>query len=333
MASAAAGSSWFGTCSSALPTEFQYTLGKTLPALRGKRMTILCYGEIDLDIYLKLNRLPTMERSASVRDEFDNVGGAAANSAMWLANWGLDTRLAGHDLGDDRAGSQARAALETLPKLDASFVATHAGYRTPRCQCLVTPDGERSFITHWLDEMRMTAPTPAMLNGVSWLNLDMSGPLPMRLLAAQMAKARGIPVLINDIYQADHELLPLVDALVISASVARSKLPGIDPLALARELGARGSCHVIVTDSGAPITVFARGCQPATIQPPSVAALDTTGAGDIFKSGLLYGLLQDLPLLEAVRFGAAAGSLMCQYAGTTMTLAPLEDVRAMRARM
>ena len=296
-------------------------------------MTILCYGEIDLDIYLKLNRLPTMERSASVRHEFDNVGGAAANSAMWLAKWGLDTRLAGHDLGDDRAGALVRAALEALPDLDTRFVATRAGYRTPRCQCLVTPDGERSFITHWLDEMQMTAPSAAMLDGVRWLNLDMSGPVPMRLRTAEMANERGISILINDIYQADHPLLPLVDTLVISAAVVQSKLPGIDPLALAHELGAAGRCHVIVTNAGAAITVLARDSQPQTIEPPSVQAMDTTGAGDIFKAGLLYGLLQDLPLLEAVRWGAAAGSLMCQYAGTTMTLAPLEDVRDMRARM
>ena len=40
---------------------------------------ILCYGEIDLDIYLALDRLPTRELSAWVIDEFDNVGGAAAN--------------------------------------------------------------------------------------------------------------------------------------------------------------------------------------------------------------------------------------------------------------
>ena len=58
-------------------------------------------------------------------------------------------------------------------------------------------------------------------------------------------------------------------------------------------------------------------------------AVDTTGAGDIFKSGLLYGLLQGLPLAEAARWGAAAGSLMCRVAGTTHTLAPLSAVEAL----
>ena len=292
-------------------------------------MTILCYGEIDLDIYLKLDRLPTRKHSASSQDEFENVGGAAANSALWLANWGLPTRLAGHDLGEDRAGDIVRAVFRSAPQLDTGFVAAHAGYRTPRCSCLVTPDGERSFIGHWLDEMRLTPPSDEMLRGVSWLNLDMSGPLPMRLKAAQMAAERDIPVLINDIYQPDDPILPHLDILVLSAEIIRTRQPDSDPLSLALQLQAGGDCHVIITDAGAALTVLARAGERHRITPPAIDALDTTGAGDIFKSGLLYGLLQGLPLEQAARWGAAAGSLMCQVAGTTHTLAPLSAVAAL----
>ena len=219
---------------------------------------ILCYGEIDLDIYLALDCLPTLEKSAWTRDEFENVGGAAANSALWLANWGIPTRLAGCDLGADRFGDAVREVFARHPQLDARHVAVHQGYRTPRCQCLVTPDGERSFISHWLDEMRMTPISEAMLSGVEWINLDMSGPLPQRLQAAQMAADMGVSVLINDIYAADHPILPLVDVLVMSASVSRVKAPQTPPIQLAEQLGAAGDCHVIVTDGAQPLHVLAR---------------------------------------------------------------------------
>ena len=290
---------------------------------------ILCYGEIDLDIYVALNRLPTMERSAWCSEDFENIGGAAANSAMWLANWGIPTRLAGHDLGDDRSGDVVRELLAALPQLDTRFIACHAGYRTPRCQCLVTPDGERSFITHWPQDVLMTAPSPAMLDGVRLLNLDMSGPTPLRLSAAQMAVERAIPVLINDIYQPEHPLLPFVDVLVISAAIARSKYAETDAVDLAAELLRSGDCDVIVTDAGAEINILSRAGTRDTIKPPALNPVDTTGAGDIFKAGLAYGLLQGLPLSEAAKWGAAAGSLMCQYAGTTKTLAPLSELRAL----
>ena len=292
-------------------------------------MTILCYGEIDLDIYVALNRLPTMERSAWCSEDFENIGGAAANSALWLANWGMPTRLAGHDLGDDRPGDVVRELLAGLPALDTRFIAYRPGYRTPRCQCLVTPDGERSFITHWPQNVLMTPPSPAMLDGISLLNLDMSGPTPLRQKAAQMAVERAIPVLINDIYQTDHSLLPFVDVLVISAAVFRNRYGGSDPLELARELMRAGDCDVVVTDAAAELNILSRGGKRGRIIPPAVNAVDTTGAGDIFKAGLAYGMLQGLPLSEAAKWGAAAGSLMCQYAGTTKTLAPLCDVRAL----
>lgn len=289
---------------------------------------ILSYGEIDLDIYLKLDRLPTLNRAGNTQDEFENVGGAAANSAMWLANWGIATRLLGHDLGDDRAGDTVRALLGALEQLDTRYIACHAGYRSPRCQCLVTPDGERSFIMHWLDDLRITELSAPMLDGIEWLNLDMSGPGAPRLRAARLAAERGIPVLVNDIYATDHALLLTVDTLVISASVARSRLPGSDPLALAQGLREAGDCHVIVTDAAAPVTVFTRTGERHCIQPPAAAAVDTTGAGDTFKSGLLYGLLAGLPLPEAARWGCAAASLMCQFPGTTRHLADLDAVRA-----
>ena len=296
-------------------------------------MTILCYGEIDLDIYVKLDRLPTMERSASCSEDFENVGGAAANSAMWLANWGIPTCLAGHDLGDDRPGDIVRELLAELPQLDTSNIACHVDYRTPRCQCLVTPDGERSFITHWPQEVLMTPPSPAMLDGVNLLNLDMSGPVPLRLQAAEMASERGIPVMINDIYQPDHPLLPHIDVLVISAAIARNKYPEASPIDLAAQLMHASDCDVILTDAGGDINIFSRGGKREVIAPPSVSPVDTTGAGDIFKAGLSYGLLQGLPLNEAVKWGAAAGSLMCQFAGTTKTLAPLSAVKALRDSM
>lgn len=289
---------------------------------------LLSYGEIDLDIYLKLDRLPTLNRAGNTQDEFENVGGAAANSAMWLANWGIATRLLGHDLGDDRPGDMVRRLLGALEHLDTRYIDCHAGYRTPRCQCLVTPDGERSFIMHWLDELRVTELEAHMLQGIEWLNLDMSGPLEPRLRAARLAAARGIPVLINDIYATDHALLPYIDVLVISASIARDKAPGSEPLALARKLQEAGDCHVIITDAAAPVTLFARDGEQHQIQPPAVTAVDTTGAGDTFKAGLLYGLLRNLPLPEAARWGCAAASLMCRFPGTTRHLAGLDAVAA-----
>lgn len=292
-------------------------------------MTILSYGEIDLDIYLALDCLPDLDNSATVAAEFENIGGAAANSAVWLANWGVTTRLAGHDLGDDPAGDTVRDLLAAHPQLDTRYLACHAGYKTPRCQCLVIPDGERSFITHWPAELQITPARPEMFADVAWLNLDMSGPSEARRQAAQLAKTAQIPVLINDIYQIDHPLLPLVDVLVISAAIARNKVKDVSPLHLAGQLQARAGCDLVITDAAGPISVLTRDGDHGRIVPPAITAVDTTGAGDTFKAGLLYGLLQGMSLIEAARWGCAAASWMCQFPGATRHLASLSQVEAL----
>lgn len=294
---------------------------------------VVSYGEIDLDVYLALSRLPALNQSAAVTEEFENVGGAAANTALWLAHWGIRTTLLGHDLGDDRYGDAVRAVFAGTPHLDARYVGCHPNYRTPRCQCLVTPDGERSFIMHWLDELRLTRLQAAMLKGAEWLNLDMSGPLPPRLEAARLAKAQRVRVLVNDVYESEHPLLPLVDIVVISASIVRSRLPATPPLELAARLQAAGGCSVVVTDGGAPLHALLADGAAVTVQPPAVEVVDTTGAGDIFKAGLLYGLLAGLPLEQALVWGVAAGSVMATVAGTTAQVAPLAEVRAVAAQV
>ena len=293
----------------------------------------MCYGEIDLDIYLAVSRLPSLNRAAHVTRELENVGGAAANTAIWLAGWGIPTLLAGHDLGADRYGQRVRRALAEYPQLDARYVAWHPNYQTPRCQCLVTPDGERSFIMHWPDELRISPLEAAMLRGVEWLNLDMSGPLGPRLDAARLAQSQNVAVLINDIYDVEHPILPLVDILVISASIVRTRLPHTSPLELGKDLQSAAGCSVLITDGGDPLTALLSTGETCRISPPAVETVDTTGAGDIFKAGLLAALLAELPLSQAIRWGMAAGTLMTTFAGTTATVASWAQVQDLLTAM
>ena len=289
---------------------------------------ILSYGEIGLDIYLAIDRLPTLELAANVSDEFENAGGAAANAAIWLAHWGLPSRLVGHDLGRDRAGDTMRQLLSEHPRLDTRYIRSRQGVPTPRCQCLVTPDGERFFIAHWPEDLPMTPATPEMLEGVAWLNLDMSGPKDARLQASHLGQAQNVPVLANDIYAVDDPILPQLDVLVMSAAVARVNRPDVTPLQLAKALQERGDCDLIVTDGAAPVAILPRAGDNARIQPAQIDPVDTTGAGDIFKAGLLYGLAHGMPLEEAARWGCAAATAMSTLPGTTRHLLPLSDIEA-----
>ena len=54
-----------------------------------------------------------------------------------------------------------------------------------------------------------------------------------------------------------------------------------------------------------------------------VPVVDTTGAGDIFRAGFIYGLLRDWPLDRLLDFSCAAGALNCTAAGARGGIQPV----------
>jgi sugar/nucleoside kinase (ribokinase family) len=85
----------------------------------------------------------------------------------------------------------------------------------------------------------------------------------------------------------------------------------------------------------APLVVITRGPRGGTVLDGArrfdypafpVRAVDTTGAGDAFVAGLLYGLLREMPVEEAVRWAAACGALATTKRGAIPALPSLEAV-------
>jgi sugar/nucleoside kinase (ribokinase family) len=63
-----------------------------------------------------------------------------------------------------------------------------------------------------------------------------------------------------------------------------------------------------------------------------VAVVDTTGAGDAFHAGYVFGLINKLPLEDTVRFASAAAALACRKVGGRAGLPTLSEVQDLLAR-
>ena len=291
---------------------------------------VFCYGEIGVDNIIQVPHLPSPELAAFPTADSYHVGGAAANTALWLARFGFDVGLSGNEVGDNWHGQLLWQALQQAPTLDLQHVPRREGARTPFCRAMVTPDGERSFLIFGYPQARKAALTTQMLDGARFLALDLYGG-DERLQAARCAREAGAVTAIGDVVDPDHPALPLAGIATNSGAYIRQLFPGVDERAHAHRLQRTSRGIVVVTDGGNEIYTVDRDGTAFAVQPPVVRVVDATGAGDAFRAGLLAGLLRGQNLRQSVCWGAAAGSLKVQHAGAATTIPTLDEVAMLAA--
>ncbi len=136
---------------------------------------VFCYGEIGVDNIIQVPFVPSSERAAFPTGDSYHQGGAAANTAVWLANFGLSVGLSGNMIGSDWHGDQVWDWLNRHEALDLSYVKRDDQVVTPFTRAMVTPDGERTFLIYGYPEAPKVILEPAMLSGAKYLALDLYG--------------------------------------------------------------------------------------------------------------------------------------------------------------
>ena len=289
---------------------------------------VFCYGEIGIDNIIQLPHLPSPELAAFPTADSYHVGGAAANTALWLARFGFTVGLSGNVVGDDWHGRQLWRALQQHPSLDLQHVQRQEGASTPFCRVMVTPDGERSFLILGYPQAAKTALTRQMLGSARFLALDLYGG-EERLQAARVARSAGVLTTCGDVVDLEHPVLSLTDIATNSGAFTRQAFPGSEARAHAHKLQRISGGIVIGTDGANEVYTVDRDGSAFTVQPPAVNVVDATGAGDAFRAGLLAGMLRGCSLHESVRWGVAAGSLKVQHTGAATIIPSLQEVTAL----
>lgn len=293
---------------------------------------VFCYGEIGIDNIIQVPHLPTPEVAAFPTSDTYHVGGAAANTAVWLAGFGVPVGLAGNAIGLDEHGWQLWQWLGQHAALDLRLVQRREDVVTPFCRAMVTPDGERTFLVYWYPQTPKVALAPGMLQGARFLALDLYGG-DERPAAAEVARAAGVLTVIGDVVQLDHPILPLTDIATNSGAYIRALFPGVDVRRHAHELQAISGGIVVVTDGGRDLYAVDRDGTSFTVRPPPVIPVDATGAGDAFRAALIAALLQDHDLATGVRWATAAGALKVQRLGAASEIPPLAEVVALASQL
>jgi sulfofructose kinase len=147
------------------------------------------------------------------------------------------------------------------------------------------------------------------------------------IAAAQMAVRNGIPVTsdIDRVTDRTLELMALSTVPILSTHVPSGLTGEDDPERALRKLRMRHEGWLCVT-LGADGAMLLDGDRLHHTPALAIDAVDTTGAGDVFRAGFIYALLHGQGPFRILQFAAAAAALSCTRQGAIASVPALEEV-------
>ncbi len=258
-------------------------------------------------------------------------GGQSATAMVTLARLGLRPRYIGRVGGDEHG----RLQIESLIKegVDATGVRIVEEAETQTAFIIIEQTtGERTIIWHRDDRLTIDPGEVSAEEVTRGRVLHLDGhDVQASIQAALYAREAGIPTVldIDNFYEGAEGLLPLIDFLISSSSFPERVTGEPDLRVALKQLSAMtGSRFVAATLGVEGALGYFRG---QYIYSPAfrVECRDTTGAGDAFHGGFIYGLLAGFSVEETLRFANAVAALKCRKLGARTALPSIEEVRAL----
>ncbi|MGB6687802.1 MAG: PfkB family carbohydrate kinase [Terracidiphilus sp.] len=258
-------------------------------------------------------------------------GGQAASTVIACQHWGMRTRYVGK-LGDDHAAmvhreAFARAGVET----EIIYV---PGAASAQSVILVDGAGERTVLGR-RDERLLLEPGELEREWIlSAKAIHVDGyDTAAATQAAAWARAAGIPVIadLDEVYPGVEHLIENTDYLIVSRDfperlVHESRLENA-----LRLMKNRFGCRLTAATLGQDGVLAWDGRQFQHRHAYCVPVADTTGAGDIFHAGFIYGLHRGWPLTKQLDFACAAAALNCEAVGARGNIQSVKAIEELMA--
>ena len=289
-----------------------------------RQFDVVGFGLNAVDHLIVVPEYPGFDTKVRLLEHQQTTGGQTATTMVALQRLGLSTAYAGR-FGSDAEG---RFGFESLKSecVDHEFAEVVPGVRNQVAFIIVDArSGERTII--WDRDERLSyraeeAPIALAARG-RVLHLDAHDP-PAGASMARAARAEGTIVTadVDNIYEGLPELLPLIDVLIGSREFPH-RLTGIaDERTSLVELKARyGSGIVGLTKGRDGALIY---CEGRFLESPAFAVpggcRDTTGSGDAFHGGFLYGMVSGEDVETSLRLANAVAALKCRELGARTAL-------------
>jgi sulfofructose kinase len=301
-------------------------LKKNLPLI-----DIVGVGLNATDTLIPLSHFPGSGAKVEFRSATVLPGGQVASAMVACRRWGLRARYVGK-LGDDHAADLHRHEFSKAG-VETQLIST-PGCASQQAFILVEDSGERTVL--WKRDERLQLKPEELKR--EWITdaraLHVDGhDTAAAIAAAGWARDAGIPVVadLDDLYPGVEQLIEKVDYLIVSRDIPERLTGNSDLRESLPAMRERFDCTLSAATLGHDGVLAWDGRRLWYRPAYRVDVVDTTGAGDIFHAGFIYGLLHGWELGRTLDFACAAAALNCTAAGARGGIRPVEEIEGLMA--
>lgn len=262
------------------------------------------------------------------------TGGAAANTICALAGLDAEVGFIGK-IGTDEFGQFFERTLKKRG-IETSLL---------KCDCpsgvastFVSPCGERTFGTYLGASAKLCADdlSRSMFEGYSYFYIEgyLLQDHDLIVRAMQLAKEVGLQICLDmasyNVVEAEREFFDMlitkyVDIVFANESEARA-YTGKGPEEALQEISSK--CSIVVIKTGKSGSLVKKGTEVIRVNPfPVKKVVDTTGAGDFYAAGFLYGLTCGYSLEKCAQISSILAGYVIQTVGTALTKKKWNEIK------
>ena len=264
-------------------------------------MDVICIGNLNFDISFHISRLPGVHEKIRCDDATISCGGSAGNTACWLASLGVSTGIGGA-VGDDAFGE---AQMEDLKKYKVDT--THVSRINQSGIAVILVEGEAKRMIKYTGANRYKEVGDYLLD-CKYVHLSSNDKDTVRKVIDICEKKTTLSWDPQELLF--EEFLSSFNYVFINEDDLRRKTGKKDLERAAETLNTR---TLVVTMNGGGCIIFGKTVR--RIPSFDIEAVDTTGAGDAFDAGFIFGLQNMLTIPECGILGTACASLKVQHHG------------------
>jgi sugar/nucleoside kinase (ribokinase family) len=288
---------------------------------------VYLYGMISMSTVYVLDDdfvFPRPNEYAEIGKSVSSIGGEAANSAIMLSKLGIKTKLDGNWLSEENA-DKIRNILKPF-NIDTTRLKTRQNYGTE--EIVITDKNSRTVFGNYASfhrgEKQWNTPQETDIQNAAFVSLD-----PYfkneSLLAAELCVENQKPYVTLDC-KYDDFLARNAEAVIISHELRDQAYKDKNMRDIFKNYQTYCRGLVIFTFGSDELWYGRKEENINRFKPYIIKPVDTTGAGDSFRAGVIYGLMKSWDDRSIVEFASAVSACVCLTSPHTLNAPGLEGI-------